>query len=648
MFFNSAYKRDLVRTLRYCLILIVALVFASYLISGLQLKNLLHAQNSAISLSLPALERSQKMEALLATITSHSSRVTAETSLYQLDHWSKLINQTSRHLEDAFTEQEEYYAKTKSTFTVTDSLSHLKGLTTIVGSIASLRREILILDLYINTAIKNLVANRKTYSSEAEPAHLDATARLHNTIDKASSISAADMEPFIQDVKSELSYQYSTVELSFRITNLMESISQVSSLLSAEEINNTRSKTELEIRNITQILAYLDNSGSKKTQARILASIRALSLGDDGLFDNASRKAQLVSRMGQEHLRYLDRAESLSKQVHEMVSDISSNTRKYSEEFKRSLLFTVILLLVVGALVLLIAISVVHFVIEKQLNRRIKLLTGAVADIADGITSRSIDVDGEDELGRMASSLQIFKANAIELRRSTNELEQFAYAASHDLKSPLIAIQNLVSWTLEDFHDELPEEATSNLQKLLSRAQRLSQLQTDLLEYSKMGIEQYDAQEVDLFSLIHEVRELVDPDKRCEVQISSEFSLIHTQQVPLRQVLTNLFGNSIKHCTDKPLEIEIVVKRFSDRMKIEFKDNGPGIESKYHEQVFTIFKTLQTKDKVEGSGLGLALVRKLVDRYGGTIFIISDPPRFSGTTFVFDWPMHVETHRVAA
>jgi len=262
----------------------------------------------------------------------------------------------------------------------------------------------------------------------------------------------------------------------------------------------------------------------------------------------------------------------------------------------------------------------------------------AVLDIANGDQDRDVDVSGKDEIGVMAGALEVFKDNAAELHRSNKELEQFAYAASHDLKSPLRAIESLAKWTLEDAGDDFPADAKSNLEKLLLRANRLSRLQSDLLNYSRAGQPDDNVSEVDFSRMIADLAEMLDPDHHFTVQLGRSPIGVTTQVVPLRQIILNLITNAMKHHDLDTGTIEINIDVVNNRLRISVSDDGPGIPIEYHERIFGLFEKLESHDKVEGSGLGLSLVKKMVERCRGSIAIQSAPSKQRGSTFTFDWP----------
>ena len=225
-----------------------------------------------------------------------------------------------------------------------------------------------------------------------------------------------------------------------------------------------------------------------------------------------------------------------------------------------------------------------------------------------------------------------------ELARSNRELEEFNYAAAHDLKSPLRGIQHLVQWLSEDAAAVLPAPSQKHLTQLRRRVQRLERLLDDMLAYSRIGRVQYALETVELTALLYDIIELLAPPPGFVIEIPAALPTIVTLRIPLETVLRNLLSNAIKH-HHQPQDAHIQVDAHRQAGQIEFsiRDDGPGIEPEFHERIFGMFQTLQPRDQVEGSGIGLALVKKTVESYGGQITLESMVGQ--GTTFRFLWPI---------
>jgi signal transduction histidine kinase len=218
------------------------------------------------------------------------------------------------------------------------------------------------------------------------------------------------------------------------------------------------------------------------------------------------------------------------------------------------------------------------------------------------------------------------------------ELEEFAYAASHDLKAPLRVIDNASKWLEEDLQQHLTEETRENMNLLRGRIKRMEKLLDDLLEYSRIGRTK-DERYVEVISgddLMENILTLLSPAKGFVVRIDNAFSVIRVRRMPLQQILMNLISNAIKHHDKKKGTIEVTVEDRGALYAFAVRDDGPGIPPEFHEQVFGMFQTLKPRDQVEGSGMGLAMVRKNIEIYSGTLKL--DSSEGHGSTFSFTWP----------
>jgi signal transduction histidine kinase len=227
-----------------------------------------------------------------------------------------------------------------------------------------------------------------------------------------------------------------------------------------------------------------------------------------------------------------------------------------------------------------------------------------------------------------------------ELERSNRELNQFAYVASHDLKAPLRAIDNLSAWIAEDAALTLPPRSIEHLAKMRNRVRRMERLLDDLLAYSRAGRVQHPAEEVDLAALVQDIAGVLAPPPGFIISVEPPIPPLRTPRVSLELVLRNLIGNAIKHHQHQCGEIRVRAVEQGDKVAITVQDDGPGIDPQYHTRIFDMFQTLRPRDDVEGSGMGLAIVKKLVESYGGTIVVESEAGQ--GSTFCFTWPRRLE------
>ncbi len=225
-----------------------------------------------------------------------------------------------------------------------------------------------------------------------------------------------------------------------------------------------------------------------------------------------------------------------------------------------------------------------------------------------------------------------------DLQQTNQELESFAYVASHDLKSPLRAIDNLAQWLDEDLSESLDDENRNRLKQLRGRVLRLENLLDDLLEFSKGGQEFDDTEIIRPDRLIEEVKEILNIPNHIKVETTQELKTIKIPRMPLEQIFQNLISNAVKHNDKKNGHITISGETSGPYVEFRVSDNGPGIEEKFHEKIFEMFQTLRSRDDVEGSGMGLALVKKILYRFGGKVRVESEPGK--GATFFVYWPLN--------
>lgn len=222
------------------------------------------------------------------------------------------------------------------------------------------------------------------------------------------------------------------------------------------------------------------------------------------------------------------------------------------------------------------------------------------------------------------------------LARSNEALDRFAYAASHDLKTPLRGIANLSEWLEEDLETVLTDPARQKLSLLRGRVRRMEALIDGILSYSRAGRSGNEIKRVDVNTLVAEVIELLAPAPAVTVEIEAGLPVLHTQQVSLQQVFMNLVGNALKHarCADPVVRVGVLDQ--GELYEFTVKDNGRGIAPAFHERIWGLFQTLDARDRVEGTGIGLSVVKKIVEARGGRAWVESAVG--AGATFHFTWP----------
>jgi len=225
-----------------------------------------------------------------------------------------------------------------------------------------------------------------------------------------------------------------------------------------------------------------------------------------------------------------------------------------------------------------------------------------------------------------------------ELMRSNRDLEHFAQIASHDLKSPLRDVQNLVRFITEDMGDGLPEQTQSHFAALRRSVARMERLLDDLLTYSRAGRERHACVMTEIAQLFGDVVCMTSKPKAFRVELRTSVRLSRTHRAPLEVVLRNLVGNAVKHHgrDNGCVTVQVQPDCAPGWLRFAVRDDGKGIPPAFHDRIFGMFETLEPAHGTEGTGLGLALVKRIVEAHGGTIAVESQLGH--GAEFSFTWP----------
>jgi PAS domain S-box-containing protein len=244
----------------------------------------------------------------------------------------------------------------------------------------------------------------------------------------------------------------------------------------------------------------------------------------------------------------------------------------------------------------------------------------------------------EAEREQEAHRLKLEQSNA-DLARSNADLEEFAYLASHDLKAPLRAISHLVEWITEDVAATASADTIDKLRLLRGRVVRLQTLLDGLLAYSRVGRTTASYEVVDIAELVSDIVAVLSPPPGFVVACEGKLPPLRVHRSSIQVVLQNVISNALKHHDRTEGRVAVAMRLENGVATFRIRDDGPGILPRFHDRIFVIFQTLESRDDVDSSGIGLAIVKKRVESHGGKIWVESAPPA-RGSTFVFTWSEH--------
>jgi signal transduction histidine kinase len=314
-----------------------------------------------------------------------------------------------------------------------------------------------------------------------------------------------------------------------------------------------------------------------------------------------------------------------------------------------------------------IFVTVLGWFIAAGITRPLSRLAAAAEEIGSGNLKLTLDIKGTGEIQQLEQSFsrmvkrlkqtlvsrdelsreveervraeRTLEKTMTDLKQSNKDLQQFAYVASHDLQEPLRMVASYTQLLSERYKDRLDEKANKYIFYAVDGASRMQRLIQDLLTYSRVNTHGSAFEPVDLNAVLSVVL------KQLEIQITETKARIHVNDMPivradasqLNQLFLNLISNAVKFCKDKTPEILVSSKREENRWCLSVSDNGIGIEQKYRDKIFIIFQRLHSRNEYPGTGIGLAICKRIVQRHGGDIWFESEPGK--GSVFNLTLPI---------
>ena len=341
------------------------------------------------------------------------------------------------------------------------------------------------------------------------------------------------------------------------------------------------------------------------------------------LFDS-SLKRHVGKKINDAIAEKFSRFDKIEYKARKHHTEMLLNSLRYARTF--SLIFLT-LIVIVGFL----STIFIMFITNKRITSMIRL--------AENISKGNFTIVKDtrnDELTALATSLnrmsEKLDQNIHELKNRNAELNKFAYAVSHDLKAPIRGIHNVVSWIEEDMENELSPELKRYLKIIPQKTRRMEALINGLLDYARLNLKA-PSEHIDTNALVHEIADSIVP-RNFRLEIGNLPDLF-TERIKLEQVFANLISNAVKYTPQEDGLIQISCQSYAGVYEFSVKDNGIGIAIEYHQKIFETFQTLREQNEQESTGVGLAIVKKIIDDQQENIIVKS--ALGEGAEFVFTW-----------
>ncbi len=273
-----------------------------------------------------------------------------------------------------------------------------------------------------------------------------------------------------------------------------------------------------------------------------------------------------------------------------------------------------------------LALHITIAVQQTKLASELKLIIQEHQSIEHQLQDRVLEIEKVNTQFIQTTSL---------LETRNQELDEFSYTASHDLQAPLRGIKNLTEWLIQDLEGQLSVESQKQLHLIQSRVSLMNLLIDGFLKYARVGRENVVFTTVNISQMLTEIIDLLSPPPEFQIQFLDDLPTIETQALLLKQVLANLIGNAIKYHDRATGTVCISLEDQELWLKFKVSDDGAGIAPENHKKVFSIFQTLAGKAEQKGTGIGLAIVKKIIEAQGGSITLESQLGQ--GSTFSFTW-----------
>jgi|GEM_PF-7071495 len=434
---------------------------------------------------------------------------------------------------------------------------------------------------------------------------------------------------------------------------LREDLKLIEDNINKEKVLSIRQEFNHSLRKIVRILVQNDKYQIKESIGTYVNVLISYGQDSPDIFDaklslvNLSLKLDAIT---QENILF---TQQLNTAIFSLVNQVRNSVEKSSYQLYETVSHSEKLLYAIAFVALVISLIISWFFVYKNIVMKLSYLSNVTKRFSKNDFNFNINTDGESELKDIAIALDSLREyslkriylykklakQSLELKQSNEDLSQFAYIASHDLQEPLRMVGSYVQLLKKRYAGEIDDNADQYINYAVEGCVRMQELIEGLLEYSRVESSKEDMQNIDTHALLDDVMQ----DLSVQIYESSAEiickDLLPVLGVPsqIRIVFSNLISNALKYCEKEVPVINIDAKILNDKVQFSVQDNGIGIKNEYREKIFIIFKRLHSRAEYSGTGIGLSICKKIIERHGGKISLESTLG--VGSTFTFTLPI---------
>ena len=646
-------KNSLERLLFTPISLLVLLAISAAIVGWVSSELVKNAQEQAIDKAVPQFNTARNISFNLSSIITLTPQLLGHQHQAQLSRTHAQLSANIREISRSLEATESQHAITTDSTRLEDinDIAHqIDTLTELIQQRIDVRNRLLTEGDTARALASDIEALIRPFGIDLTDSLLDTTDQIYDNLQSGQTGQAevhldtlVDTQLQIEstlDLKSELQKFYSQLDQMLRAetTTTVAEIEQKVALTIRSMIDYALQIDDKEVGSqlaeiLNQLFSLLEEG---KTISNTATELIALSYAATNSFETLQHKIEAMQLK-------VENAEKATEANLVLITDYAKKITDNSE-------------LILIALVLSSVVLSVYIVRRRIIAAVVSPMTELTHSV-DAISKNQFDAPIRDypirELAKMSASLSVFRDNAIELEQSQRELSEkneqliaanadlntFVRVASHDLKSPLRGITILTEFVREDIRDEDWGAVEKHLATMSARAARMDTLLNSLLRYAKIGHNADHQEFVDTTQIVTEAFELQNSGRNFTLIIDSDLPTFRTIQAPLSLIFRNLFDNAIKHHDKDSGTLRVGCDITPEHYNFTVSDDGFGIEPQYHMKIFEAFQTLKSRDEVEGSGIGLSEVKKIIENLGGEIHVSSGAPNQRGCTFTFSWPI---------